>query len=376
MNRLPHRPAPRLAPLLAGLLLGGCFKPYDDLPELDFTEIRYENPLLVSDDAVVTAFDTDLVCPDGQPARLIAVYRTDLTGPQPVAIVLHSGAFDTLIPQEGPEGQPAPDPLTFRAQSRLTRPWSIAKVWETLGISSREIDGSEVNLGALPAALTDAGVIQLYPANCWGDLWHGRATPDNGEEPPEADDDTLQRDGLTLAWWSVRFLTEGNFAAQQGFSIPEADPSQLFLVGLGEGGRGVGELLNIGNMPPVEGVLVDSSPDRLEPWLADPLAWPDEVAALADIYGSTDPAVVDAGSLYNLAKDGRLDARAGFVWSRIDPQVPAAAAQPTADTLEAETAGAWVWDLATPTHIQLNGDSALAGPAAEWLLTGDLPPSE
>lgn len=359
----------RLAPAL--LLLTGCFKPFGDLPELDFSEISYDNPLLEVDDAALAVLDTDLVCPDGEPARLLAVYRTDIEEPQPVAIVLHSGPFDYLETTDTEAGE-APEPATpWRVESRLTRSWSIAKVWETLGISPSPVDPGEVHLGALPAALTNAGVIQLYPANCWGDLWHGDATDANGGEAPEAEDDALVRDGLTAAAWTIRYLYEGDFAATIDFNVPATDSSQLYLIGMGEGGRGVGELLSLPNLPPISGVLVDSTPDRLDPWLAEPLTWPDEVAAIEDIYGDTDPAVVDGASLGALSAAGLLPERVGYVWSSIDPQVPVGATAPTAERIAADLPSALVLDTGARTHIQLNGDLDLATAAVGYLLTGD-----
>ena len=53
------------------LVLPGCFQPYQDLPDLDFSEMSFERPGLESDSAVVRAFDLDThICPDGEPARI------------------------------------------------------------------------------------------------------------------------------------------------------------------------------------------------------------------------------------------------------------------------------------------------------------------
>ena len=64
------------------------------------------------------------------------------------------------------------DPLQgyhYYLESRLTQAWSVNKVWETIGVFPGLIDASEHNLGTLSAALTNAGVAQIYPANCFGD---------------------------------------------------------------------------------------------------------------------------------------------------------------------------------------------------------------
>lgn len=360
----------RLAAPSMGLLVltTGCFKPYDDLAPLDLSEVPYDNPFLSVDDAVVQTIDTSLVCPDGEPARLIAVYRTDIEGPQPVAVVLHGGAFDTRVIDEVEEGEAPAEPRTYRADSRLTRSWSIGKVWETLGTSTTTIEPGQDNQGALPAALANAGVIQLYPANCWGDLWHGTATTDNGDVVPEAVEGELIRDGGTLAWWSVRFVVEGDFATSEGFNIPEADASRIHLIGLGDGGRGVGDLLTIDALPPIASALLDSTPDELSPWLAEPAIWPDEVDVVADIYGSVDPAEVDAASLLSAIGSGAQPAQVGVAWSSIDPQVPTATLAPTAAAAADLGAPSWSWDFETATHLQLNADLDRAEQVAAWML--------
>ena len=366
---------PRLAAPCLGLLVltTGCFKPYDDLAQLDLSEVPYDNPWLSVDDAVVQTIDTSLLCPDGEPARLIAVYRADLDGPQPVAIVLHGGAFDTRITDDVEEGEAPAEARTYRSVSRLTRSWSIGKVWETLGTSTTTIEPGQDNAGALPAALANAGVIQLYPANCWGDLWHGTATADNGDEVPEAIDGELIRDGGTLAWWTVRFVVEGDFATREGFNIPQADADQIHLIGLGDGGRGVGELLTIDGLPPITSALIDSTPDQMAPWLAEPATWPDEVDVLADIYGTTDPAEVDAASLLGAMRDGAQPAQVGVAWSSIDPQVPSATVADTADAAASLGSPSWSWDFSTATHLQLNGDLDRAEQVATWMLDSTPP---
>lgn len=375
----------RLAPLASGLvLLTGCSKPFGDLETLDYRSIAYENPLLEVEDAVVTTFEVGLVCPDGLPARVLTVAREGLEDPQGVAVVLHGGAFDVASPADVTEGIVAPDAATYRSASRLTQQWGVAKVWELLGNRRTEVDAGENHEGALPAALTNADTIQVYPANCWGDLWQGRQTLDNGGAVPEGEDGALRRDGLTLAAWTLRMLVDSDFAAQQDFSLPLADTGDLSVIALGNGARGAASLLAGAGAAPVAGLLVDSPVDALSPLLEQPGVDPRWIDGLLDLYGfSIDDweteaqrnediealrAELDSVTLGTLAADGALPARTAMVWSSIDPQVPTASASPLADLLE--DGGAWVEDTAARTHIQLNGDLEAASLAVTTLREG------
>jgi hypothetical protein len=131
LERAVNRRSELLA--LGSLLLAGCFKPYGDLQTLDYRSVAYENDLLLVDDAVVTTFDTDLVCPDGLPARVLTVAREGLEAPQGVAVVLHGGAFDVASPLDVVAGEVDAEAATYRSASRLTQEWGVSKVWELLG---------------------------------------------------------------------------------------------------------------------------------------------------------------------------------------------------------------------------------------------------
>ncbi|RME24903.1 MAG: hypothetical protein D6798_10135 [Deltaproteobacteria bacterium] len=251
---------------LAILTLLGCFKPYDELPVLDFAEVPFDNGLVDSADARVRTFSTGLPCPDGSRARFHLVYRADVTEPVPVAVVLHSGAFDYVLNPEAPPDDPIHG-ATWRAESRLRQDWADEMVWDTLGMYPEPVEPAEDNQGALPAALVDAGVAQLHPGNCWGDLWHN----EEGYQDNDFAYENMARNGRTFAWWMIRILFEEGFAETQGIALPITPSGELFLAGLGEGGRGVVELLTHDGMPPVTGVLLDSSPDLLSPYL-DPIA--------------------------------------------------------------------------------------------------------
>ena len=344
------------------LLLAACSKPYTDLPQLSFEEVPYANPLMSAEDAVITAFDTQLSCPDGSNARLFALYRSENVESAPVAIVMHSGAFDYRDL----------DGIGYHTDSRLERSWAIAKVWETLGMNPDPVDPSEEHQGALTAALTDAGFIQLYPGNCWGDLWHN----EQGYQDNDSATEGFSRNGRTFAYWMIRLLVETSFAAGQEFELPVSwNTSEVYLVGLGDGGRGVAEVLSHDNLPDIQGVLVDSSPDLLSPYLNDPTTWSEEIDGMTRIFGKKGLASIDDWSLSTLQDQDLLPDRVGFIWSDGDPRLPVSTMRPTAQKL-AENGAYWVHNTHRRDHIHLGSDLELAQDAAEYLLTGSLPADE
>jgi hypothetical protein len=219
------------------LVLPGCFQPYQDLPKLDFAEMTFDRPGLESSSAVVRAFDLEAhTCPDGEPARIYAVYSEAAVQGDvqeaPVAVVLHSGAFDYIVSSE--DGEDPIEGRHYRTESRLERPWALAKVWETLGMLPAPIDAGEDNAGTLAVSMVNAGWVQVYPANCWGDLWHF----DLATNPNDSDTEGFERDGLGLAMSAVRVFTQPGYGDQIGVNIPAVvDTNQLYLVGLCVGRR-------------------------------------------------------------------------------------------------------------------------------------------
>ncbi|MFT5682360.1 MAG: hypothetical protein ACI8RZ_003278 [Myxococcota bacterium] len=346
------------------MLLTGCWQSFSDLPTLDFSEVPYSNPLMASDSAVISVFDTELNCPDGQGTRFAAVYPEDLQGQAPVAIVMHSGVFDYLL-----EGTLDGD--HYQTPSRLERGWAVSKIWETFGLSLSPVDASEVNLGALPAALADAGFVQLYPGNCWGDLWHNEEGIQDNDYSLES---ALARNGRTIASWMVQSIVDPAFAEARGFSIPvSVDPNSIYLIGLGEGGRGVVELLMRDNTPPISGILIDSSPDDLTPFVSDPSTFAAQEIGIERIFGTDNLDNISDWSLLALAGQGALPDRVGFIYSDADPRVPVASTTSTAEVI-ANLPGAWVDNRGESAHVFLNRDIELAQAAVEYLLTGVVPP--
>jgi hypothetical protein len=330
------------------LLLSACWK--TDPATVELTEVPYENVDLAVD-ARVRMLDLEVACPDGGTAPLFVLFAPADTAP--VAILLHSGAFDYVV-------EPDLDDVLagehFHARSRLDRTWPNDKVWETFGLATTEVDPAEQNLGSLPTALVNAGVTVLAPGNCWGDLWHGEA----GVQEGEPDVDGFERNGRAAAWETVEHVVDGAM-------LPVPWTGELYLAGLGEGGRGVTELLTHADLPDVDGILVDSSPDDLSPYLENPTAWADVVAGLERIFGDELP---EQRTLSSLAEDGLLPARVAYLWSSLDPRVPVTAMEGfAADT----KASYWVADLGVGAHVHTNADAALATQAVEYLLTGTLP---
>jgi hypothetical protein len=335
---------------LVAFLLSGCFKLPADMTELDDTLVPFDNPHVLRDDVVIEGFDTDLQCPDGSPARFHMVYPEDLTEPAPVAIVLHSGTFDYVLKhgEEGPLSGPH-----YHATSRLTGEFAVRKVWETLGLQIDDIDPAEDNQGTLPAALANSGVVQLIPGNCWGDLWHN----EEGIQGNEVDNDGFPRNGRAFASWMFRFLIDDDFAVSQGFEIPTmVDLDALYLIGLGDGGRGVLELLLHPDLPAVAGAFVDSTPDNLSAFTENPVDFDDEIEGIKRIFGEENLADI---STQSFAGEVELPPRFYYLWSSSDPQLPRASMEPAAMALNGRL-GVVVQDTGTRGHVLSNSDIELA----------------
>lgn len=319
-----------LFPLLGGVAipLAGCFSP--EPPVFDITTLNFQNDYTENDDIVIQPYQYDnLLCPDGEPATFYTVYREGLTEAAPIVIFFHAGAFDYVI-------DPKPDdPLhgdQYRDVSRLDGDWANQKIFETLGLIPG--DGTEENLGTLPAALADAGTFTLYPSNCWGDLWHNESgyalnDPDEG----------FTRNGRYLAWVMSAIASPDAATAvfwqdQLGLSDLEItlDFSSVSLVGLGEGGRAIPELfrrsqtVNLASpssaaLPAIKGVILDSTMDDLSPIVAEPAQFPELYAGLERIYPA-DLASVNTYSLGRWYYERAPNYPVQLAWSSGDPQVP------------------------------------------------------
>jgi hypothetical protein len=350
-------------------LLTACAQPYEDLAKLDFSEVAYESEHVASDDAVIQAVDTAVTCPDGESARVFFAFRSSLQGPVPAALVLHSGAFDYIVQPD--EDDPVAG-LHYRADSRLSRQWGIAKVWETLGLSRFPVDPEEGSEGTLIAALVDAGVVVVLPSNCWGDLWH-RADVATGDSVDDLGPEGFLRQGGAFAQLMMDAIYDPETAADAGVRVPlEINLDEVHLVGLGTGGRGVADLLhseaNAGRAP--RSVVLDSTPDLVAPYLADRLQWGPEVDGMQTIYGDALSTWDAEGSVSALAAAGALPDRTAVLWSSLDTQVPVAAVLPTGLAVAGLGGSQVAVDVLQEGTVASNRDHGLAADTVLYMAEG------
>jgi hypothetical protein len=339
----------------------GC---WSDYVPTDVNSVTFTNEHVRSENGIVTTWELRLTCPDGENARFYTVHNDAIDGAMPVALVLHSSAFDYINnpiatdPLVGAHYAPSEEP-------RLTQTWGIEKTWATLGMTAG-VDSTEVNTGAIPAALVDEGVVGFYPINCWGDLWENNETIIN-----DLATEYFPRYGGTFAWWMIRLITEPSFAEAQGVEFDfEIDPSQLHLIGLGDGARGVVNIVNNDNTPDIAGVLVDSPVDDLTVWATDP-AFSDEATGLQRIYNYSpgNEPYWNNYTLKALINQNHLNgARIALVYSDNDPRVP----YPQSNfanmitAVEAHEEGLII-NTGLPAHVHSNGNADIAREVVEFL---------
>lgn len=360
-------------PLLAPLLwLTACFTPPASPLVLD--KLSFSNAHTDAPDIVLQPFEyPDLLCPDGEPATFYAVYREGLDEAAPVVIVFHSGAFDYV-----PNPDPAVDPLEgphYAGEDRMGSAWAADKVFETLGLLKSDTTVSEVNEGTLPAVLADIGTFAIYPANCWGDLWHN----ETGWQPNAwGDDGGVHREGRFLAWMMTRFAaTDSEEAAdwRARFGIDQVpiplDSSGVYLVGLGDGGRAVVELFrridqaSDDSFPIVKGVLLDSTMDDVSTLANDAVTYPEIAVGMARIF----PDENDHGywSLARWIPQRGLTYPMQFHYSSADPQVPDQTVSSLV-ALQSSYANLTAIDSGEPVHVSLNRDIGLARTAVSTMM--------
>jgi len=328
------------------------------MSKVDTRLIPFDNNFVTVDDAVIQSFETSLLCPDDSPATFHMVYSRSNETPAPVVILLHSGAFDYVM-DPGEDG-----PLSgrhYHATSRLSGEFAIRKVWETLGLQIDDIDLAENNVGTLPAALTNRGAVQLIPGNCWGDLWHN----EEGSQGNDLELDGFARNGRTFASWMTQLLTDPTVAELEGISWPtDLDGSRIYVIGLGDGGRGVLELLEHEASPRFAGAAVDSVPDTLGAYFEQPADFEEEIEGIERIFEDRD-AIEDASFTNTTA----LPERFYFLWSSADTQMPVEAIRPAAAALRNQTGSVVeVKDAGVQDHVLSNSDMALAEEMVDFLL--------
>jgi len=359
----------------------GCFTP--EAPTFDVTELAYATEYTQSEGIVLRPFRYDgLLCPDGEGATAYAVYRTDIPTPMPYVVYFHGGSFDYVL-------DPVPeDPLFgphYADDARLTAEWANRRVFQTLGLL--EPDPTEVSLGTLPAALAEAGAFTVYPANCWGDLWHNEFGYERN-----AEEEYLLRNGRALAWATVALAspdadTATRWSTAFGFDdLPvDVDFSSVSLVGVSEGGRAPMEIIRrsqrvasipgaSATLPTIDGMLIDSTPDNYYPIVSDYTRFQGLNDGIRRIYPDDYSTSMGWWSMQRVLNDTGLPGQSTLqvFWSSVDPQVP----NETMDGLEIIYAsnpfGArfQLTDTGLPQHGYLNGDYAAARQAVQGMLGG------
>ncbi len=318
----------------------------------------------------VLAMDMQIDCPDGEEAKFYFVYpvEAETTGlAVPAAVVYGAGAFDFVFAPTTEE------PLAgthYATPSRLDHAWAVRNVFTTLGMLPDEIE-NENQTGALPIALAEQGVAMLFPANCWGDMWHNRGGLRDNDFPA----DFFSREGRTVAEWGYQVLADPNVAAALQIELPIAiDATEVYAIGLGDGGRAVTELLSvdankdgIADYSPA-GALVDSTADDLSIFFRDPSRYGNRVAGLNRIfpYGN-----VSDGSLATAT----LPERFGYLYAMDDAEVPQFAHVQAMDIL-LDDPTKWVYVESGSRHGLLNSDDlTLARDAVIYLRQGTVPTS-
>lgn len=335
--------------------LSGCFdvQPYSDF-QLNISP--FDNTYLNRGEATMEVWlMPGYTCPDGETARLYLLYANTLEIPAPLAAVLHPEPFDYV----------RSDGTTFSSQvgeERLTVDWAALTAEKMMGI--RDTGAGSFKPGALLAALVREGFYVVVPTNCWGDLWHG--TGDN--EYTEG----FLRYGLYLSDDSVRW-------AQDRLDV---DPDRILLAGLGEGGRGVVDMIGYGWTDAA--ILIDSSPDYLPPLFGDPQN--DEfIEGLEKIYGRGElddeafKTKLGESSLYYQVSQGFVTPSI-YLYSANDDFVSVELSRPAKNAIEDRyPPGMYYPDMETAEsrHIITNNHRSKAEEVVEWLVDGwddDFPP--
>ena len=369
----------------------GCWKEFEQLPQVDITKIPYENSFLDDTPAFVSILESNLICPDGQNAPIFVVYPQS-EDPLPVAIVFHSNPVAFISAFEQSNAQ-LPD--------RLSSAWVENKLWETLGLSKNPQDLYEQNQGYLPTALTNGGFVQIYPGNCWGDYWH--SDPDvypnfehialmsqddsDPQEESEPQEDTgvedpstseaqapfgaFTRYGRVMAQQTLQAISDPAFAEEFGLDFPQAiNAQEQHWIGLGEGGRAILGLLELesvqSNLP--KSVIFDSAPLNIQPYVDDSEAFPLEAGTISRVFVGEEGYPLSDLSLFSWNRVAYPD-RVAILWSNGDSKMPREAIQGAIEGIDATDL--WIEDQNTSGHIFLNRDFELAERAVQFMKTGD-----
>ncbi len=333
---------------LALVFLGACFD-VQDYAEYEFNVSPFDNAYLDRGEATMEVWlMSGYTCPDTDTARVYLAYSNDIETPAPLAVVLHPDAFDYV----------RSDGSTFSSEvgeDRLTVEWAANAAEKILGIYGSS--PSSHNPGALVAELVRSGFYVVVPTDCWGDLWHN--TGDNQ--------------------YTEGFLRYGLYLADDSLSWAlnrlDVDEDKILLAGLGEGGRGVVDLIGFGWDE--QAILIDSSPDYLPPIFGDP-ANADFIEGLDKIYGGAGltedelQAVVGEVSLYAEVTDGHVSPTI-YLYSANDDFVDVELTRPAKNAIEDHYPTSMYYpdmEIAESRHISTNTYRSTAEEVVEWLVDG------
>jgi len=296
---------------------GGCWVE-DDLGTTDLSGIPFVTPHVARGAATLQIVEaTGYACPDGKVSQVYVVTPAGDAESYPLALLYHSRSFDYV------DGLGA----HYQQEDRLNSTWAIDQVRRALGMESLS-ELPSVGEGAWVAALLEQGFAVAAPANCWGDLWHGRGGN-------SLVDDGFLRLGAHLADDTIRIAGE---------AVP-IDEDFVVAIGLGEGGRAITELALTGI--PLRAVVIDSSPDLLSPLIDQPIINAQYLVGLSRIYndevGHLDEQVdvlaalltsVQRDSMVNVVQNLGFRLPIVYAYAETDTRISPLLAAPAASAIE------------------------------------------
>lgn len=305
---------------------------------------------------VIDTFSMPVTCPDGEDSSFYLVYPAGASGPMKLAVYFHSGAFDYVFDpeQSNPTGGEHFQRRGGEAESenRLEREWAVERVFATLGMAC-DRDASEDHNGALPVALAHKNVAMLMPANCWGDLW-----ANHEGFPNQVSEEYFERRGFEAAEYAWTVATA---PASVGVSLPiTVDPNEVYMIGQGEGGRAVTQLIRGGATP--KAAFTDGFGDDIAAYWLNLDAYQARVTGFERIFGTAD--ATRAGAL---SHGGTLPPRMGYVYSSLDARVARRAHEIIVPRVTIRP-NSFVRDTESPVHINTAGEYPLSQEVAAWLV--------
>ncbi len=335
--------------LACSMALAGCFDVQEYL-DFQLNVSPFDSSYLDRGEATMEIWLMDgYYCPDDQLARIYLLYSNVIETPAPMAVVLHPEAFDYV----------RSDGTTYSSTEgidRLTVEWAAGAAEEMMGL--RDSGPQAYQSGSLIAELVHQGFYVVVPTNCWGDLWHNTGDNDYSEG--------FMRNGLYMADDAIKW----------GLDQVDVDESRVLLAGLGEGGRGVVDLMLYGWTD--QAILIDSSPDYLPPIFGDP-ANDEFIVGLERIYGGEEMTeqefqdLLAQLSLYGLVTSGGFVQPTIYVYSANDDFVDVSLTRPAKTAIE-DTYPTGLYyeemEVAENRHIITNTARSAAESVVDWLTDG------